>query len=315
MVGKGDGVAEVGYGFQAGRVEDVVDAEGGEFADVGVADAPPAFDEGVFQSVFDFAVGVGEGCVVEVAAEDDGMGGVGDVAVDLCRLAGAPFVGPREAGDEVAGAVRELVAVDALPDFFHERAFFFSEAEGFQVDGVEADGVFGGFEVAVDTGGAVGCGEGEVIVAQDFPTGEDCRRPVDVMVGVGVQPFDDGLFFGASGFEVEFLQADEVAAVGVEVAEQFGGGVFVVGPAVGVEIADVVGEDGQVGFGLAVLHAGGPVVGREGGYPEEGDGEDRPCRPFPAEYPVGQQAQVGDEEVRVCQPQQRGQRQDFRVDE
>ena len=41
MVGKGDGVAEVGYGFQAGRVEDVVDAEGGEFADVGVADARP----------------------------------------------------------------------------------------------------------------------------------------------------------------------------------------------------------------------------------------------------------------------------------
>ena len=56
-------------------VEDVVYAEGGDgAADVGLAGASAGFSEGVVEVVGEDVVGVGGGWVVEVSADDDGVG-------------------------------------------------------------------------------------------------------------------------------------------------------------------------------------------------------------------------------------------------
>ena len=184
VVGEVEGISAVGEGVEGGGVEDVVDAEGGEFADVGVADASAFFDEAVAHVAAEEVVGVGERSVVEVAAENDGVGrGIG-VGFEDGGLAGAAFVGGDEALEDSVDAVRNVVA-GAVGELAIDASLFVAEAEGFEVDAVDADGVGGEDDVGVDAGCAAAGGKVYCASAGEGPPGEDGDVAVDAAVGVG----------------------------------------------------------------------------------------------------------------------------------
>ena len=77
VVGNGRGDAFVGQGFHVRAVEDIVNAECGEWTVVGGAKATPLLNVRVFEQFGGLLVEVGGRCVVEVAGNHKG---------DACRL-------------------------------------------------------------------------------------------------------------------------------------------------------------------------------------------------------------------------------------
>ena len=314
VVRESEGVAEVGEGGDFRGVEDVVDAERGKFADVGVAQASAAFGESVFQSDFHLAVGVGKGRVVEVAAEDDGVGGTAEVAGDLLRLLCAVAGGEGETACQVAGAIGEVAFLDALPEVLDEGAVFTAETVGFEVDVVDAEGVVPHGHVHVEAGAGAFLGEGEMPLPDERQAREYRHVVVDVAVGVGVQAVGEAFLVGAAGFQGKLLEADEVAVVAVEVIEHPAARRFVLRPVVVIEVADVVGEDGDAGVRGCLAVVIQPVIGQEGGHAEEQDDELQPCHLFPAQRPVEEQDDVAYQEVGVHHAQKGGQDERVRID-
>ena len=82
------GLVDLAADSTEGRaVEDVVNAHDEGARLEGEAEAIASLDEGVLQPIGDLTTGIGEGCVVEVTADDDTLGAVAlDELVDDVRL-------------------------------------------------------------------------------------------------------------------------------------------------------------------------------------------------------------------------------------
>lgn len=141
MVRKIDAVAGVVRGDEIGRVKNVVDAEGGKFTDVGIAQAVAFLQKTVHELWTDGVVGIGKRSVVEVAAQDYFVGRLGDVFPYQKSLAGSGFVGADDAAKDVFDAIGKILC-RAGCDFFDEFPLFVSEAVGFEVNVVNPEGVF-----------------------------------------------------------------------------------------------------------------------------------------------------------------------------
>ena len=128
--------------------ENIVDAKRGRDIDIGPADAKALFQEGVLPVAADIVVGIGIGDVIEVAADDPGIGTFVELFPDLQGLVGPMLKGITEFLRNGFGGGKN--AVVHVLDNLYIMKILTPEEDGLEMGGKDPDRIIPDADVGVD---------------------------------------------------------------------------------------------------------------------------------------------------------------------